>query len=55
MIKLLGRHRHALAEVEIRQVHMERSVFFQVNELIKNQIDILRLSIRRQPHQFVLV
>src|SRR5262249_37159216 len=40
--------------VEISHVEMERSIFFNIDEVLLDQVDVAGLSIRRQAHHFIL-
>ena len=35
-------------------VQLEGAIVFQVDQMVEDQVDVLRLAIGRQPHQFVL-
>ena len=46
-------HRQPCAVVEILHVHLERPVFLQVDEVLIDRFDVLRLTVRRKTHHFV--
>ena len=47
-------HGQAGAVVEVPHVEMEGPIFLDINEVLLNKINVARLSVRRQAHDFVL-
>ena len=48
------RHSETLAVLEVRHVHAERPVGLQVDQVVPNAVDVLRLPVGREAHQLVL-
>ena len=46
-------HRQAGEIVEVLLVQPERAVFLQVDQLVVDQVDVLRLAVRREAHDLV--
>ena len=53
-VELVRRHPQPLAVLEVRHVQAERSVRLQIDQVVPDALDVLRLAVRRQPHQLVL-
>src|SRR2546427_8555791 len=53
-MKLLARHRHALAIIEVRHVHPKRTVVLDMDEIVENQMLEAGFTVRRQSHDLVL-
>src|SRR5438876_4769796 len=52
-VELPRRHREALAIVEIGHVEPKGPILLEVQEVLKDQLDVSGLTVRRQPHEFV--
>ena len=52
-LEILVRHGQAGAIIEIVHVETESTVGFQIDEVIEEQIDVLRLAVGRKPHHLV--
>ena len=48
------RHAQPLAVLEVRHVEAEGPIGLQIDQMVADAVDVLRLSVRRQPHQLVL-
>ena len=46
-------HRQPLAVVEVRHVHAERAVVLQVDQVLEDQVGVLRLAVGGQAHELV--
>src|SRR5262245_8208677 len=51
--KFLVGHRKTGAVVEIRLIEAKRSIILEVDQVIENAIDVVRLTIGSKPHDFV--
>src|SRR5262245_66665569 len=48
------RHRQPDAVVEVFHVEMKCAVVLKIDELVENEVAVLRLPVRREPHHLVL-
>jgi len=53
LMELRARHRQTLAVVEVAHIQPERAIVFDIQQMITDQIDVFRLTVGRQAHQFV--
>src|SRR5262249_38243025 len=53
LVKLTVGHRKAGTVVEIVDLQSKRSVFFQVDEIIIDRLDIFRLTVGSEAHDFI--
>jgi hypothetical protein len=54
VMECLVRHGQAGEIVEVPLIQRERPVLTEVDQLLKHQVDVRRLTIRREPHDLVL-
>ena len=52
-VEFFGRHREALAIIEVGHVQPERPVLADIDDVVEDGIEILGRAVRRQAHQLV--